>query len=242
MTNKPRKPQIHSVSVGDKYGKWTVTGPNKMGKQTSMTPCRCECGTERLVIPADLRMGRSKNCGCVRRATVAKNNYIHGHSSTREHVVWLGMIARCTNKRHSHYAIYGGKGVVVCKRWMDSFTDFIADMGWPPSNKHSIDRIDNEGNYEPGNCRWATAKQQQRNKTKTVKITKDGVTKSVMEWSEITGIKYGTIMGRIKRGWPKDTLLDPRIRTPSESGQVGANGMKRKAALRRNTHLNQQSS
>ena len=134
----------------------------------------------------------------------------HGMWKTPEFKVWLSMRARCLCKTHKQYAAYGGRGISVCERWMDAFENFYADMGPRPSCQYSIDRINNDGNYEPDNCRWATRKQQQRN-TRTVRpLTHDGLTLCVSEWAERLGINNRTILTRLRRGWPIGLALSQR--------------------------------
>lgn len=130
--------------------------------------CRCDCGGVRVTSAGFLRAKRVLSCGCARRDHCRSGpNTIHGEGgrrkTTTEYEIWKGMKARCSNPKHTGYSRYGARGISVCARWRDSYEAFLADMGRRPSGKHSIDRINNEGNYEPSNCRWATASEQRRN-------------------------------------------------------------------------------
>lgn len=122
------------------------------------------------------------------------------------------MIGRCCVSSHgATYANYGGRGIKVCDRWLNSFEAFVQDMGERPTPKHSIDRINNDGHYEPGNCRWATSKQQANNKRNNRLLTVNGVTKSLQEWSRESGLKLSTLWNRIASGTPAENLLDARV-------------------------------
>lgn len=120
--------------------------------------CQCDCGGTSVAFSDALRQGRTKSCGCMQ----GSGNLIHGRSHTAEFRSWWGMRQRCGNPNHSRYPGWGGRGITVCDRWRE-FKNFFADMGEKPTPAHSIDRINNDGNYEPSNCRWATPKEQQRN-------------------------------------------------------------------------------
>lgn len=128
----------------------------------------------------------------------------HGHCTrtrrTLEYSSWLNMKSRCLNPKYPRYANYGGRGIQICRRWMDSFKDFLRDVGLRPSATHSLDRIDVNGNYEPGNVRWATKSEQQRNRRVNVKITVDGQDYLLDELAERYGLKGATLRGRLNKG------------------------------------------
>ncbi len=195
------------ITTATFYGIWFVTAEKRVrpGKTKAIQyHCHCKCGTQRWVNAADLAHGRSTNCGCVRREKVGRRNYKHGRTESREYVVWLGIIARCSNPNHKAWGKYGGRGITICAQWRNSFTAFIDDMGPPPSAKHQVDRIDNDGPYEPGNCRWVTNKVNCRNRPGVTMFTIDGITKPLNEWAEVCGLKPKTVSQRIRRG--VDTL------------------------------------
>jgi hypothetical protein len=123
-------------------------------------------------------------------------------SKTPTYIAWMAMKSRCGKPGDKSYADYAGRGITVCDRWLNSFQNFVADMGERPSPKHSIDRINNEGNYEPTNCRWATQAEQQRNRRDNVWITIDGVTKCIADWAKEMGINHQNISWRMRSmGW-----------------------------------------
>ena len=145
--------------TGQAFGLLTVLerAPNTAQSRQAHWLCVCACGKETVVNGSSLRRGRTRSCGCgrIRHGLAGK---------TPEYHVWEGIKQRCLNPNHARYEYWGGRGVTVCQRWAESFEAFYADMCPRPSPGHSIDRVDNDGNYEPGNCRWATASQQQRNR------------------------------------------------------------------------------
>jgi len=146
------------------------------------------------------------------RSNSAKHT-THGHAVvlSPEYRVWRSMKSRCSNSRNDSYADYGGRGISVCERWVVSFEAFLQDMGSRPSLKHSIDRIDNEGNYEPGNCRWATKREQANNCRSNRTIYIDGERLTVAQWARKMGVRPCVITNRLRRGWDeKQAVLTPR--------------------------------
>jgi len=189
--------------IGEKFGLWTVLSKAASRSGAAVFNCRCDCGTERPVLSDSLEKGKSRSCGCLQKT--------HGHASRglgqKHHlyVTWCQMRQRCTNEKSQVFRHYGGRGIKVCDRWND-FANFIADMGERPPGT-SIDRIDNDGNYEPTNCRWATAKEQIDNRRCTVWLTAFGETRTITQWSERVGLTAHCIRGRIKAGRTAEQAL-----------------------------------
>jgi hypothetical protein len=176
--------------------------------------CVCDCGNEAVVPAGTLRKGIVKSCGCLLRELAAKRciamNTSHGLSKIPEYAVWAAMLRRCRRPQEDSYARYGARGISVCNRWLD-FANFIADMGRRPGYGWSLERINNDGNYEPGNVRWATAKEQARNRRTSSFLTFNGRTATIAEWCEITGLTQQQVSGRLSRqGWSVErTLTEP---------------------------------
>lgn len=204
--------------TGDLFGQWTVLSVEPVGPKHRRALCRCDCGSERLVVVFTLKNGRSSSCGCTQAAKSAAANSKHGLSGAREYSIWENMKARCQNEKHTHYPYYGGRGIVVCERWQQ-FEAFIADMGSAPSTKHTLDRIDNNRGYEPSNCRWATRRDQSNNTRFNRHIEVDGTTKTISQWSAVSGVKHATIWSRLSRGWSSRDAVFGRRHSRLE-GQV----------------------
>jgi len=176
--------------------------------------CNCSCGNVKVIRGGDLSAGHTRSCGCLLREKSAERiakyggrKPKHGHASalTPTYKIWRGMRARCNNPNMTGYGDYGGRGIQVCARW-DSFESFLEDMGDRPDG-HQLDRINNNGNYEPSNCRWVTPKINNRNTRQTRFVTAFGKTRCVKEWSEITGINHVTLYKRLDAGWPVEKAL-----------------------------------
>ena len=152
-------------------------------------------------------------------------NYKHGLSDTPEFQIWAGMIKRCENTKANGYENYGGRGIRVCPEWRADFLAFYRHVGPKPSPQHSIDRIDNNRDYEPGNVRWATWKTQARNKRGNHRLQHDGLDLTVAEWAERTGIPYRTILTRMADGWEPSRALTEPSKTYSTRHSKGNNRM-----------------
>lgn len=157
----------------------------------------CGCGKEFKTTLYKVRTGRTKSCGCYRLRNGSFVATKHGLSKSDVYNIWNHMKDRCFNKSSKSYYKYGARGITVCERWKSSFENFLKDMGPRPSAKHSIDRIDNNGNYEPGNCRWATSKTQANNRRSSCKILYGGWVLSIKDLSIIEGVCRNTIQKRI---------------------------------------------
>jgi hypothetical protein len=152
--------------IGRQFNKLTVIklDPNNISKKRKWL-CLCDCGELTSIATSDLTCSKIKSCGCLRKISPALR---HGHASrsgrSPEHATWSNLIQRCTNPKVPQYKDYGGRGIKVCPRWLDSFESFLSDMGEKPSKNLTIERVDNDGDYEPDNCIWATRQQQNKNK------------------------------------------------------------------------------
>ncbi len=182
--------------------------------------CRCDCGGESLVKAFKLKSGSIKTCGCGRRSYMTNENAepeTHRQSGTDVYNIWANMRRRCYDQSCDAYRYYGARGVAVCDEWRNSFSAFIADVGPRPSKDHSLDRIDVNGSYCPDNCRWATKRQQQRNKSDNRLIEFRGESKCLAEWAEIGGLPYGTLFDRLRRGMTMERAMTQPYRKTSSS-------------------------
>lgn len=186
-----RKENMHKYNnlVGMKFGKYTVIAETDKRYPTKFV-CVCECGATHEVRSGDLMNGSSTGCkSCISRT--------HGMTKTRIHKTWADMKGRCSNPNHSSFPRYGGRGISVCDEWIESFEkfrDWAYENGY--SEKLTIDRIDNNGNYEPSNCRWATMSMQNKNREYALHEI-NGISKTFPQWCEFTGLKYAKVYQRI---------------------------------------------
>lgn len=168
---------------------------------------KCDCGNEKILGVGGVKSGNTKSCGCYNSQKASERATIHGKNHTKEHRTWCNMRRRCRDAEN--YPDYAGRGITVCDRWAESFQNFLDDMGLAPTPKHTIDRINNNGNYEPSNCRWATRKQQNRNYSRNINIIINKETHCLKQWCEIYNKPYDLVYQRItKLGWnPVQALL-----------------------------------
>lgn len=217
--------------TGQRFGRLVVIERTEI--DTARRPrwlCKCDCGAYKVVSSVHLKNGSTKSCGCLRREEVSKrsteiarrigkNNKTHGMRNTRLYHIWCGIKRRCLNPNAKPYDNYGGRGITICDEWKNDFMNFY---NWAMANGYqenlTIDRKDNDGNYEPSNCRWASYEEQANNRRKakysnrTHCIEFNGEIHSLMEWSEITGINYGTLQKRIKLGWTIEKALTESVK------------------------------
>jgi len=174
----------------------------------SMWKCRCVCGNETIVLGSNLVRSHTTSCGCFSLKSRSLRSTTHGMTDSKEYSVWNEMNQRCSNPKSSAYYKYGSRGIKVCERWKN-FENFIADMGMRPADKPTIERVNNNGNYEPGNCIWATRKTNTRNRRCTLWVTLRGEMKTLAEWCEILGAEYCKTQTRISRGWNPERAFLP---------------------------------
>jgi hypothetical protein len=200
---------------GHRFGKLIVDSfAGRNAKNLIIWNCVCDCGGKTLATSASLRSkverSAKRSCGCLAVEVTRNRSITHGKHGSPEYQSWRSMIGRCENPNATGYKNYGGRGITICDSWRKSFERFFQDMGERPSMECQIDRIDNDGNYEPSNCRWATVKQQannRRKKTLNLVIEFKGESKTLPEWAELLGVKVGTLYARRWRGLPVDQVL-----------------------------------
>lgn len=190
-----------------KYGKLTIIdGTKRRDGKSYKIYAICDCGTKKEVLYQHLKEGRIKSCGCLRK----EGRISHGFSRSNTYSSWRAMLNRCNKKNNSNYHYYGGRGIKVCKRWLE-IKNFLKDMGERPEGM-SLDRIDNNGNYCKKNCRWATSLEQSNNKRTSVYLTLGKVTKTISEWSRELNISSKTLYARVNtHKWSDEKALTKSI-------------------------------
>ena len=193
--------------VGERFGRLLVTeSAVNPDRKKSYWVCKCDCGTVKTVRASELRSGVTVSCGCYKLERIRK----HGLYGTPIYRKWASMRARCMYPSQVGYCNYGGRGIKVCDRWM-TFSNFFEDMGDIPKDTPQLDRLDNEGDYDPGNVEWASAKQNANNKRDSVKLEYQGRTQTVAEWADEIGIKRATLYYRISSGWPVEKAFMQKV-------------------------------
>lgn len=187
--------------TGQRFGRLTVLSESEPYPNGDLRwVCRCDCGTSKLIAGRAIRRGKTVSCGC-RMREIAYENATHGQAKagqpTAEYGVWRNMVGRCYGSRDKDYRYYGSRGITVCPEWRESFEAFFTHVGKRPSAKHSIDRIDNDKGYEPGNVRWATRVQQMRNRRNVRMLTFQGRTMSRPDWADEIGVTPSALRQRI---------------------------------------------
>lgn len=170
---------------GERFGR--LTAIRRLGRKWE---CVCDCGEITAVDISHLRRGNTKSCGCLNSEITGARNTTHGMTDTPTFIVWQGMLARCLNPKATSYRNYGARGVSVCPRWRDSFENFLADMGGRPKGMTLDRHPNNDGNYEPGNCRWATPQQQANNTRVNVRYDYAGQSLTLSEIATLSGVDY----------------------------------------------------
>ncbi len=195
--------------IGLRFGRLVVVARAGKKRRNHAWSAVCDCGTTVWVNGAPLRDGRTRSCGCLQRETaraVGDRTRTHGMTKTATYAIWDTMIQRCYNSSSKDFHNYGGRGIQVCDAWK-SFEQFFTDMGDRPTGK-SLDRVNNDSNYTPENCRWATLMEQSRNKRTNKLLTHQGETHCISEWAEKLGMKPVTLQTRIhKYGWSVERAL-----------------------------------
>lgn len=198
---------VPGLKTKERFGYWIIKGRSAKspGKYWN---CLCDCGQERTVREDHLTSGRSKSCGCARVESL-KRLATHKLSNSPAYVSWAKMMERCYDSRHKSFHNYGGRGISVCRSWHD-VSSFVNDMGQPPA-RSTLDRIDSNGNYEPSNCRWATRKQQSRNRRDNKLLNYAGETRCISEWAERIGISHDALNYRLKKWSIEKAIETPRL-------------------------------
>lgn len=202
--------------TGSKFGQLIVLGPIGRKKGGIVWLCCCECGKEARISGELLRSGRTKSCGCLQKSVASKRLKTHGMSHTKLFVVWGSIIKRCENQASRSFPDYGGRGIKICDEWRYDFLAFhnyVVQLPNYGENGYTLDRIDNNGNYEPGNLRWSTQKEQCRNTRKNILLTHDGKTQCVAAWAEELGVSVNVLHHRLYAGWSTEETLSAPVRT-----------------------------
>lgn len=190
--------------TGQKFERLTVVRRNGYLAKRIAWDCVCDCGGRTRTVGHRLIQGGVKSCGCLQDESRTK----HGRYRETIYRIWEGMKSRCYNKKSTSYKNYGGRGITVCDKWKDDFESFVNDVGEMPTKKHWIERIKNNEGYYPGNCKWATPKEQLNNTRSNRMLTFNGTSRTLQQWSEFLNINRVTIISRIDYyGWSVEKAL-----------------------------------
>lgn len=201
--------------TGQRFGRLVALGPVAIDKWVKWL-CQCDCGNTAVVSGHDLRRAKTesrsceKSCGCLSREIFAQKLRTHGMTGKRIYRIWRGVIGRCTNPNIHNYADYGGRGITIYVEWrksFEAFQEYVSKLPHYDEEDYTLDRIDNNGNYEPGNVRWATRSEQNRNKRDTRLLTFNGKTQCVASWATELGVNADILYRRLRRGWDAVAVL-----------------------------------
>lgn len=204
--------------AGNRYGRLFVIGFHSIKKRRARWNCICDCGRQKVALGYTLRNGKTKSCGCYHVDRVRESCMTHGSTVGRvytgkvptEYSTWNNIKQRCLNLNNKNFDRYGGRGIKICKRWLN-FKNFIKDMGQKPNLKSTINRKNNNGNYTSKNCHWTTMKCQQRNRISNRVLGDFGKKRCQSEWAELLGCTSGAIAHRIKSGWSVSDAVSVKI-------------------------------
>lgn len=197
--------------ANQRFGRLTALGPVGHDKKKSVLWfCRCDCGNSTVTATGRLIFGNVQSCGCLQKERAATANRTHGKTGSSVYKTWTGIIQRCTNTNYEKYKLWGGRGISVCDEWRCSFEvfhDYVSKLPNYGEKGYTLDRVDNDGNYEPGNVRWATATEQQCNRRDNHLLAHNGKTQSVSAWAREIGIDSSFILYRLRKGWSTDKIF-----------------------------------
>jgi len=205
--------------IGQNFGRLIVIKQIDISKNGhSRWLCECNCGSKKIILSDSLKSGRTKSCGCLSREKTKQRFIKHGHKGSKTYESWQHMNQRCNNPNNQNYSYYGDRGITVCKQWR-KFENFLKDMGKRPSNKHSLDRINNNDGYYKENCQWATKQQQNQNKCNNIYETYRKKTQLLTEWAKEYNIPYHTLWDRLyKLHWSIEKALITSIKKGNCNG------------------------
>ena len=207
-----KTPIYKKVQTGERVGRLTIIDKGDTVGSVRFFLCRCDCGTLKQIDAYRLYHKEVESCGCLRSEMVTQRNTKHDHAHrsgfSPERLSWAAMKARCTNPKYKGYKNYGGRGITVCDRWFNSFESFLEDMGHKPTKSHQLERVENDGNYDPDNCIWATPREQSNNRRNNIVIGHNGESLTLAQWSRRSGIAYGKLLYRFRAGWTAQEMLE----------------------------------
>lgn len=204
------------VQIGERFGRLVVIErAQNVGGGDSRFLCKCDCGNTNVILGYSLRRGATFSCGCYQRERVRQASTKHGLRGSPEFQAWIAMNHRCKNPKCKSFVNYGGRGIAVCDRWQN-LQNFLDDMGPRPTPRHTLERKDNNANYGPENCVWATMKDQQNNRRNNRIVNFNGEALTLAQACERSGVNQATAESRINHGWPEEKWFSPaRRKRPS---------------------------